>query len=190
MSPNLIFVKHSLPEIVPGLPAAEWHLSEEGRRRCAPLARVLAGLNPDGLVSSQEPKALETARLAARHLGLPVCSFPDLHEHTRRSTDFTTPDVFQQQVSALFREPGRLVFGEETADQAHARFAAAVTTALAESGFGNPAIVTHGTVISLFVSRITGQDPFPLWRSLGLPAIVSLSLDTQKIERIVEEIVS
>ncbi len=35
---RLILVKHSLPVLEPAVPAREWRLGEEGRRRCAGLA--------------------------------------------------------------------------------------------------------------------------------------------------------
>jgi broad specificity phosphatase PhoE len=45
----------------------------------------------------------------------------------------------------------------------------------------NLAIVAHGTVISLFVSRLTNADPFLLWKRLGLPSFVVLSLPDSQI---------
>ena len=39
--PQLVLVKHALPEIVPAVPSREWRLSEEGRIRCRILAEKL-----------------------------------------------------------------------------------------------------------------------------------------------------
>ena len=58
---RLILVKHSLPEIVPDIPSAKWHLSDEGRRRALVLAGRLSSFEPSRVVSSHEPKAVETA---------------------------------------------------------------------------------------------------------------------------------
>ncbi len=64
MTPTkLILIKHSLPEMVPGLPANRWHLSEAGRLRCQALAEQIAPYCPDVIVASMEPKAAETAEL-------------------------------------------------------------------------------------------------------------------------------
>ena len=38
---KLILVRHSVPEIDARLRAADWHLSDEGRRRCTGLAEAL-----------------------------------------------------------------------------------------------------------------------------------------------------
>jgi broad specificity phosphatase PhoE len=37
------------------------------------------------------------------------------------------------------------------------------------------AVVTHGTVMTLFVTRAAGLEAFPFWKRLGLPAFVVLS---------------
>jgi broad specificity phosphatase PhoE len=178
---RLILVKHSLPEIRPEIPPAEWVLGAEGRRRCIPLAAALARYAPDGVISSQESKAAETARLIAQALNLPVHLFPNLQEHHRRASDFGTPEAFQEKVTRFFAEPEQLVFGEETAAQAEARFTAGLEAALQAFPNRRPVIAAHGTVISLYVSRITGWEPLDLWKSLGLPSIVVLEGSRAKV---------
>jgi broad specificity phosphatase PhoE len=64
----LILVKQALPEIIPTLPANQWHLSDVGRAQCTVLADQLATYAPAALVSSSEPKALETAHLVAQRM--------------------------------------------------------------------------------------------------------------------------
>ena len=56
----LILVKHALPEIIPTLPANQWHLSEVGRTQCALLGRVdeLFDANPHGNEMYQSQKGL------------------------------------------------------------------------------------------------------------------------------------
>ena len=128
---KLILVKHSLPDIVAGVPASEWRLSDEGRRRCIPLAERLAVYEPTVIVASEEPKAVETGQIVAELLGLPFETAPGLHEHERPTVGFLgTHEQFVAQAVRLFEHPGELVFGSETADQAHARFAAAVAAVL------------------------------------------------------------
>ena len=55
---DIIFFRHSLPQIDPALPAREWHLSEEGQKRCRVLAERLASYNPQRIISSLEPKSV------------------------------------------------------------------------------------------------------------------------------------
>jgi len=78
-------------------------------------------------------------------------------------------------VAAFFSSPNALVLGRETANQAHARFSTAVNAAMAQFPGQSIAIVSHGTVITLFASRLLGLPPVPFWRRLGLPSLVALS---------------
>lgn len=143
-----------------------------GRRRAAVLAGRLARFRATRVVSSVEPKAVETAEIVAQHLGIPSVTAPGLHEHARDTAPFLPRADFDAAVEWLFEEPGRVVFGEESADAAADRFATAVDAI--RSG-GDDLVVTHGAVISLYVARACGIHPFPLWRGLGLPSYVVLS---------------
>jgi broad specificity phosphatase PhoE len=184
---KLVLVRHSLPEYVVDLPASEWQLSDEGRRRCGRLADRLAAYDLAAVVTSTEPKAVETGQIVADALGLPLETAPDLHEHERGVVTSTGGQAaFQAQVSRLFKRSDELIFGAETADQAHARFAGAVAAAIGRHPSGNLAIVAHGTVMTLFIARAAGLDPVPFWRSLGLPAFAVLSLPDLHLLEVVE----
>jgi len=174
MTQKLVLIRHSMPNIVPGVPAHQWRLSKEGRERCKTLASRLAPWQPGIVVASLEPKAIETGRLVAKQVNIPFETAAGLHEHERTGATFTTPERFQAQVAAFFQEPDQLVFGSETADHARRRFYKAVTTVLAAHPLDTVAIVAHGTVITLFVSQVASMDPFPFWRRLGLPALAVL----------------
>jgi broad specificity phosphatase PhoE len=182
----LLLIKHSLPEMVPGLPANRWHLAEAGRLRCQALAEHLVPYRPDVIVASAEPKAAETAELVAGALHKPWHIAPGLHEHERSGVGWIDREHFEARVAEFFRRPGALVFGGETADQAHARFAAAIAALAAQYPARSLAVVAHGTVISLFVARSAGLEPFPLWGRLGLPSFVVLSSPEMGLVSVVE----
>ena len=172
---TLILVKHSLPEIDPSVPAKEWVLSCEGRQRARKLGDRLDRYNPVRIVSSNEPKAIETAEIAAGLLNVPVEIVRGLHEHERANVGFLEKERFEQSIRLFYEQPFELVFGEETADSAYGRFSKAVHKITDSYPTENVAIVTHGTVLSLFVSRISDLEPFALWKKLGLPSWVALS---------------
>ena len=161
--------------MVSTLPANQWHLSEEGRLRCQVLAQKLAIYQLDVIVSSIEPKAIETAQLLASHLGKPLEVAEGLHEHDRSKVGFLEKERFEAAVAHFFSHPEALVLGNETADQAHRRFSQGVAGVLARYPSANVALITHGTVMSLFVSRLTALEPFSLWKQLGLPSWIILS---------------
>lgn len=178
-APKLILVKHALPELVPGKPASSWLLSEEGKQACRPLAEKLQEFAPEVIVTSTEPKANETGLRVASVLSLPFESAPDLHETLRESVPFSdSVEAFHARLQEFFNHPDEMVFGEETAHQATERFVAAVEAVQARHPDKTVAIVCHGTVMSLYVHRLTGQDPFELWRQLGLPAIIAIRPDS------------
>jgi broad specificity phosphatase PhoE len=181
---NLILVKHSLPVIVPDVPANRWELSEEGRSRAARLGASLRSYYPDAIVSSPEPKAQQTAAIVADILGLTFETVDGLQEHERSDVPFIG-DSFQDAVADFFARPSFRVLGRETADQAHDRFAGALARILDPRARETLAVVSHGTVISLYVSRITALDPMPLWKALGLPSYVVLSLPAMNLQEIV-----
>jgi broad specificity phosphatase PhoE len=170
---QVIFVKHSLPEIMPDTPANQWRLGEEGRKRCLLLADTLAPYQPAVIVSSIEPKAVETSELIATKLGLSNQIVEGLHEHQRDNEPFDKSDAnFQEKIAHFFQQPDRLVYGSETADQAHKRFLTAVTSVLETYHKSRVIIMAHGTVISLLLARANQFEPFPFWKSLGLPSFV------------------
>ena len=181
MKKYLILVKHSVPEIEENRPANTWKLSKEGQLRTHQLAEQLEQFAPDVIVSSKEPKAKETAGILASHLRLNMQILPDLHEHDRSNVPYLSHDAFQSSIREFFQRPGELIFGRETADQAHTRFYQVVHSVLNEHRNKTIAIVTHGTVISLFVSRITGSSDLELWNILGLPSFIAMELGSNTL---------
>ena len=177
----LILVKHSLPEIVEHVPAREWVLSEDGRQRAQRLVQRLKQYQPEVVSSSTEPKAHETARILAEGLGLGFEVYDGLHEHDRSNSPYYSKDEFHSLVQEFFKEPDVLIFGNETAGQALGRFRAAVDSLLKLYKGRVILIVTHGTVISLYVSWLSGSNGYLLWRGLSLPSFVVLDLESKSL---------
>ena len=181
MKKYLILVKHSLPEIIEGLPANKWQLSKEGQARAQRLAEQLNHYQPEIIVSSNEPKAAETAEIIARKHQLEVQIIDDLHEHDRGNETYLSKDEFHASIREFFQKPDVLVFGRETANQAHARFYQAVHSILNNHANSTVVIVAHGTVISMFVSRLIGISELMLWSKLGLPSFVVIDLQSNTL---------
>ena len=181
MSKYLILVKHSQPVIDKELPAREWKLSEEGRQRTGRLTEKLKPYLPDVLISSMEPKAVETAELLANKLNLRPHVFDHLHEHDRSGAPYFSNEDFQHAVREFFTNPDSRVYGNETADEAHERFSRAVYSILKKYSEQTVVIVAHGTVIALFVSRLTGQPGYKIWKELGLPSFVVIDVQSNSL---------
>lgn len=167
---RLILIKHSEPAIDPGAPPNSWHLSEEGRRRSTTLATRLEPYMPEVVLTSEEPKATETAQIVSDWLGLKVIAHPRLHEHDRTGAPFGTQEDFERTASIFFESPGELVWGNETAEQARERFSGAIDDILERHPCDTVAVVAHGTVITLFVTQHAEVEAFGFWKRLGLPS--------------------
>ena len=181
MNDHLILIRHSLPEIKEDMPAREWRLSEEGRERAHRLAEKIRIYPFEVLVSSVETKALETAEIIATKCGMSLQIVEGLHEHERSQVPFLSRPEFEAAVQDFFDQPDVLVFGDETADAAYQRFSSAVFSVLTGWNGKSSVIVSHGTVISLFVSRLTGEPSNYIWKELGLPGFVVLDLKLKSL---------
>lgn len=181
MSQTLILVKHSMPEIQKDVPAREWALSDEGIVRASRLAERLSSYKPQILVSSPEPKALETAGMIARKHQLSIHVVHELHEHKRDNVPYFSKEVFDKALREFFTVPDKQVFGNESADEAYERFSKAVHSILDIYKDKTIVAVSHGTVISLFVSRLTGMSDFSLWKELGLPGFIVLEIQSRRV---------
>ena len=182
MKKYLILVKHSLPEIVENMPAREWELSEAGRVLAQKLAVRLNRYQPKVIISSVEPKAKQTAEMIAAKHNLDLQLVEGLHEHDRSKVGYLPKDEFQAAVREFFEKPAALVFGSETADACHARFEQAVVRSIMDQNLDKTVvIVAHGTVISLFVSRLTGIADWLLWNDLALPSFVVVNVQSAEL---------
>ena len=181
MKKYLILVKHSLPKIEKNRPANQWELSDDGRVLAQKLAVRLNRYHPEVIICSVEPKAKQTAEIIAAKHDLEIQIVDGLHEHARSNVGYLHRDQFQAAVRAFFEKPGMLVFGSETADACHARFQQAVYSILDQNLEKTVVIVAHGTVISLFVSRLTGMSDWSLWNDLALPSFIVIDVQTAKL---------
>ena len=186
---KLLLIRHSQPEQDTTIPASEWRLSHQGRQLCEPLAERLKAYEPTRLISSVEPKAVETAQVTARHLGVSSEIAFGLHEHDRSNVGYI-PDGerFEVIIKDLFAKPDEKVFGAETAKQAVERFQGAVDGLLDEYVDETLGVVTHGTVMSLFVAAHNKTDGFELWGSLRMPSVIVIELPTLGIKEVVTEL--
>ena len=173
---NLILVRHSEPEIEPDKPASTWRLSERGRTKARQLAEELRGFSPASIWSSKEPKAIESSEILADALNVPVQIVDGLEEHHRSNVPyFPTQDEFEEAIEQFFRNQEELVLGDETAQQALQRFTAAIDRIIATDAAETTIVVTHGTVITLYMASVSGVESMSFWRNLETPSFVVLT---------------
>jgi 2,3-bisphosphoglycerate-dependent phosphoglycerate mutase len=176
MQSRLVLVRHGKPEIEEGTPSTQWPLSQSGREAAALLATQLSDFKFQSITSSPELKAISTTETIAQKLGLNVEIDDGLSEHKRHSTDFLPLEDFNAQIARLFESPwNELIFGDETANAALERFTRTLDRQYVSSGSGDVVVVTHGTIMSIYVANRLGIDPLPFWCSLTTPTAIVIS---------------
>ena len=186
---TLILIKHAPPRVDPTIPTDQWPPSDKGRALCRPLANQLSPHGPTIVISSTEPKAIETAAELSRHLNIPTDTAPNLHEHNRSNVPHMQSRDFISMMELFFRKPNDLVLGRETAQAASDRLHTAINTIVQTHPNQTSAIVTHGTVLALFLARHNpDRNPFLLWRQLGLPSFAVLTIPDFRIQTMADKI--
>lgn len=187
MSTALVLVKHALPVLDPSKPAREWQLGAEGEVQAKRLASRLRAFAPLRLVASPEPKASRTGQLVAAELGLQVSTVEGLREFDRPVLPLMSKAEHERENSAIFADLNRRVLGAESGRNALDRFSAAVDAELAQTGAQSLVVITHGTVISLFVGAHNQVDAFELWRKLACPSFVVLEVPSLSLGEVVAD---
>lgn len=168
---HLIFVRHAMVMRNQKQPAHLWELSTDGRFQAQQLAPHLTPYHPTRVITSHEAKAQQTGQIIAQELHLPWETTSGLQEHNRRDVPyFENKEDFETAVAKFFAQPDTLVFGRETANEARTRFATAIQQQIATYPHDTLIIVTHGTVLTLFLCQHNPSlDPFTFWQTLPLP---------------------
>ena len=150
----------------------DWCLDDEGRAAAALLADALeVGEGIGALVSSTEPKAMETADAIAKRWGVEVHPDPRLREAMR---PWIGPG-YRAMAHRYLR--GESYDGWEAHAEVAARTAGAVADAVAVADGAPVVVVTHGLALSVHLSDRLGAgfDPDTFWSCLAFPDAWALS---------------
>ena len=188
---RLILIRHSQTKQQANVNSHDWQLTDEGRKRCQLLAEELRPYAIDRVITSEEPKAALTGQLVEEVLAVPCETAPNLHETKRETVGYFEREAdFKASVQAAMAEPDKLLFGEETFTAARERFSQQIETLLVLYPGETLAVVTHGTVLSLYLAHLSEQDMIALWNSLDMPAyaVIMVSLAQKQVIKIVASI--
>ncbi len=169
---SLWLVRHAMPGHGPEVPAAEWGLSEQGRRDAESIRTLL----PAGalLVSSTEPKARQTLEPAG-----------DVR------TDARFNEVRRDEAYSADFKTGRLAYvngsdhaGWETRAAVAARFDAAVRHWLGFAGPRPLVIASHGMAMTVWLSAtVNVADPGGFWAGLRFPDVLEVDPGAPSVRR-------
>lgn len=172
--PPITYVRHAMPAVTEGVHSSEWHL-DEATRAAAEIwaARLEVGGGIGALVSSTEPKALETAAAIAARWEATVLEDPRLREARRPWIGTGYRAVAHRYLR------GEQPEGWEPHREVEERVAAAVADALAKATDGPAVVVSHGLALSLHLGDRLGDDfdRETFWSRLAFPDAWALGTD-------------
>jgi broad specificity phosphatase PhoE len=176
----LYLVRHASVDPRQEQPSAIWHLSLEGRAEANALAAKDCWASLARVYSSAEPKAIATAQRIAMRNALPLSVEPDLGEVARPWVDADYKTQARRYLS------GELLAGWEPRDTALGRVRSAIHGILAHHAEADVAVVSHGLVLSLYLSELLALDApktVELWDSIGFPDFAVVDPQPPKLFR-------
>nr|MBA2564553.1 histidine phosphatase family protein [Gemmatimonadota bacterium] len=154
-----------------------WNLSAAGREQAASLATEGFWARVEALHSSDEPKALQTGAPAAAMHGLNMAGHAGLREVERpagRVGDYAAA------VRAYLKGKSGIP-GWESRDAASLRIGEAIRTLL-DSGARVTAVISHGLVITLYMTALLGlSSAYDLWTQIPFAGHARIDPDTARL---------
>lgn len=173
------YVRHAMPVPTEGAHPTEWHLDDRARADAGRMAdRLEVGAGVGCLVTSTEPKALETAAAVAERWAVPLVPDDRLREAGR-------PWIgagYRAVVHRYLR--GELPDGWEPHAEVADRVGAVVAEARAAAEDRSVVVVSHGLALALHLGERLGAafDREHFWSSLSFPDAWTLE-DTGMLHR-------
>ncbi|MDS7595956.1 histidine phosphatase family protein [Agrobacterium tumefaciens] len=153
-----LYITHPQVKIDPNVPVPEWGLSDLGAERAIKASRLAWARQLRRIVSSEEKKAIETARILADACGASVETVAGMHENDRSATGFLPPPKFENAADWFFTHPTESFHGWERAMDAQNRIVSAVEALLEDHAPDQSIVfVGHGGVGTLLKCHLARQ---------------------------------
>ncbi|MFX1261814.1 MAG: histidine phosphatase family protein [Promethearchaeota archaeon] len=165
MTRILHLMRHAETEIDPNIPASDWQLTEDGLCQAEELASVGIFSGVDGIFSSTESKALQTARPFADRLGIEIMEYSEFRE-LNRGTEMLSDTEYLHSVEGLLNRSDA-VPGWELREHAMNRFQTRLERIMNKGDFREGLLISHGLVLSMhFADLLQLDDVFSRWKRL------------------------
>jgi broad specificity phosphatase PhoE len=180
--PYLYLVRHPRTHVDPMRQPHEWELSEQGRAQAQALGEAPFWKGVQSLYSSNQPKAIEAAKIVATRHDLTVIPMAGLAEVGRGPEVYSSAADYNGIMERFFTQPDRSVSGWESSTSALARFQVAVRQILDQRVTGSVAILSHGTILTLYTAMLDGEAPnLARWHSIGFATVATVDIETMQI---------
>jgi broad specificity phosphatase PhoE len=162
MKRTVIFVRHGKIVKDPSVHATLWDLSEDAKQELQLLSEKLPMDKIDRVYASTENKSIQTAKVFADQLDLPVIAREEFCE-VGRSAKFFTDEEFLEEKEKQLTDLDYVSEGGESCAEALKRF----NRGLEEIDGEVVLIVSHGTVLSTyFTDLMETTDRLAAWKKL------------------------
>jgi broad specificity phosphatase PhoE len=175
---ELILIRHAETLQDPATPSTEWALTNRGVEQARAVGHDLEGAGIVAIRASSDRKAMTTALLIGAGLGLEPHPDRRLVEQHRPSWGFLETSRFDSSVRDVFNRPDESISGAETGRTALERFKLAIEDADRNSPEGPIAAVSHGTVMALFISRLTDEDAYSIWKAMQFAQVFCIEINS------------
>jgi broad specificity phosphatase PhoE len=165
-TPPITYVRHAMPVVEVDVDSTRWHLDSATRSHAQAWAdRLEVDHGIAALVTSTEPKALETAEAIARRW--PAEVIPD--DRLREALRPWIGTGYRALAHRYLR--GEQHPGWEPHADVEQRMAEAIAGAAGAAGGGSVVVVTHGLALSLHLGQRLGDqfDRETFWSRLAFP---------------------
>jgi broad specificity phosphatase PhoE len=180
---RLVLIRHAQVEIDPASATHAWRLSAEGAQAARRLREHPDVRDAASVYSSPEPKAVATAHALADVRIVSLCHA--LRELDRTALGWVGSHAhYKAIVREILLNPEESVLGCEPASSALSRFEGEVSAICARHPGETVALVSHGIVLALYVSRVLRRPPdIALWESIRFPDVAVVDLGEQTVMR-------
>ena len=158
-------MRHAETEVDPNIPASDWQLTEDGLCQAEELASAGIFSSVDGIFSSTEGKALQTARPFADRLGIEIMEYSEFRE-LDRGTEMLSDTEYLHSVEGLLNRSDT-VLGWELREHALNRFQTRLERIMNKGDFREGLLISHGLILSMyFADLLQVDDVFSRWKRL------------------------
>jgi len=177
---RLILIRHAMPRIDPNRHPSTWHLSSEGATQTLEFCERISHYELNKIYTSPEPKALETAAIMAEKYNVPLEKIDQLRDVDRNPQGYVRKSDYDISIRNFFTNPASMILGDETADDCYYRLKSVVDYLMSNDNCGNIVAVSHGLILSVFLSRVLKIGAFKIFNQLVLPSLIVLSIPDLK----------
>ena len=176
---QVYLVRHSESAVDPSRPPEQWDLTVRGQELAARLAASQEWKRMSAVACSEEPKAKMTATLIAEHWHKPLVPDQRFREVTRPFSDTTRE--FEEMVAEYLK--GRALPAWEQISEAANRFQSGLAD-LRKKHRGDVAVVSHGTIMAVYLSRSLGiRFSGREWSKIAMPDVCVIDVEAGRILR-------